>query len=620
MSPTIRILGREKPITVAAGATLLEAIIAAGYSVAADCGARGKCGRCKVKIHQGAAALPLSKAESKSIGDLDAAQGLRLACQHEAVDGLVLQVVEELYRQEVYKRLGIGLGKPLPVSPSIRLVPLAAGEIDSALAAAGLLQEVDWLAILPDAERPRRPAGASPGVAAGSPTSCRAALVSESGGVIGLAEPFWALHGIAIDLGTSTIAVYLCNLQTGEVLGVETARNPQASFGADVMSRITAAADPKSAATMKKMARETISACIETLYRRYDLSQESLVEALVVGNSTMSHLLLGAPVHSLGVAPYQPQFHASLTVRAREMEFPLHFGALVQTLPLPSAFVGADTIAAWLWAERTVDDRPTLLLDLGTNGEMVLAVNGRLWATSCATGPAFEGSTLSCGMAGIPGAIEKVAFRDGALELKVIGSSTDPAIRPKGLCGSGAMSALAALLDHGIIRPDGRFESGLGHESLRQTPAGVEFVLASAEPAANGPPVVLHQKDIRELQLAKGAVATGIRFLCAAAGIQAPERILLAGAFGNVIAAQDALTIGLIPEIDPDNIAGIGNAAGLGAALALLDARARRRAEALLHEMKVIELGGAPGFKEAFFASLAFPDRRKADQALRQGV
>jgi uncharacterized 2Fe-2S/4Fe-4S cluster protein (DUF4445 family) len=615
MSPTIRILGREKPITVEAGATLLEAIIAAGYSVAADCGARGKCGRCKVKIHEGAAALPLSTAESKSIGDLDAAQGLRLACQHEAVDGLVLQVVEELYRQEVYKRLGIGLGKPLPCSPSIRKVPLPDGEIEEALATAGLLQEVDWLAILPDVERPRAPAGEPPAVSPG-----RAALVSESGRVIGLVEPSLALHGIAVDLGTSTIAVYLCNLQTGEVLGVETARNPQVSFGADVMSRITAAADPKSAATMKKMARETISACITTLYRRYDLSQGSLADALVVGNSTMSHLLLGAPVHRLGVAPYRPLFHGSLKVRARDLDFPLHPGALVQTLPLPSAFVGADTIAAWLWAERTLDERPTLLLDLGTNGEMVLSVSGRLWTTSCATGPAFEGATLSCGMAGIPGAIEKVAFRDGALELTVIGSSTDPAIRPRGLCGSGAMSALAALLDHGIIRPDGRFETGLRHESLRHTPAGVEFVLASAEPATNGPPVVLHQKDIRELQLAKGAVATGIRFLCAAAGIQAPERILLAGAFGNVIAAHDALTIGLIPEIDPDNIAGIGNAAGLGAALALLDVRARRRAEALLHEMEVIELGGAPGFREAFFASLAFPDRRKADQALRQGI
>jgi uncharacterized 2Fe-2S/4Fe-4S cluster protein (DUF4445 family) len=265
-----------------------------------------------------------------------------------------------------------------------------------------------------------------------------------------------------------------------------------------------------------------------------------------------------------------------------------------------------------------VDESPTLLLDLGTNGEMVLSVNGRLWATSCATGPAFEGATLSCGMAGIPGAIEKVAFQDGALELKVIGDSTDPSIRPQGLCGSGAMSALAALLGHGIIRPDGIFEPGLVHESLRRTPAGVEFILASAKQAANGQPVVLHQKDVRELQLAKGAVATGIKLLCKAAGIRAPERILLAGAFGNVIAAEDAITMGMVPEIDADRIAGIGNAAGLGASLALLDIRARRRAEALLHEIEVIELGGAPDFREAFFASLTFPDRRKADKALNQ--
>jgi uncharacterized 2Fe-2S/4Fe-4S cluster protein (DUF4445 family) len=180
------------------------------------------------------------------------------------------------------------------------------------------------------------------------------------------------------------------------------------------------------------------------------------------------------------------------------------------------------------------------------------------------------------------------------------------------------MSALAALLGHGIIRPDGIFEPGLVHKSLRRTPAGVEFILASAKQAANGQPVVLHQKDVRELQLAKGAVATGIKFLCKAAGIRAPERILLAGAFGNVMAAEDAITMGMVPEIDADRITGIGNAAGLGASLALLDIRARRRAEALLHEIEVVELGGAPDFREAFFASLAFPDRRKADQALNQ--
>jgi len=618
MSPAIRILGRQKPITVEEGSTLLDALVAAGFSVAADCGGKGKCGRCKVKVHKGAPRLPLSKTEAKRIGDLEAARGFRLACQHAVVDGLVLEVVEELYRQEVYKRLGIGLGRPLPLSPSIRTVPLPGGEIESALAAAGLLKDVDWLAILPDAGRWRSPVGETPAVSAGPPTACRSALVTESGRMIALVAPSFTPHGIAVDLGTTTIAVYLCSLQTGEVLGIESARNPQLSFGADVMSRITACRDPKDAETMKGMARGTISSCIRTLGRRYDLPQGSLVDALVVGNSTMIHILLGAPVHGLGVAPYRPLFHESLKVRAQEIGFPLHAGAFVQTLPLPSAFVGADTIAAWLWVARTVDESPTLLLDLGTNGEMVLSVNGRLWATSCATGPAFEGATLSCGMAGIPGAIEKVAFQDGALELKVIGDSTDPSIRPKGLCGSGAMSALAALLGHGIIRPDGIFEPGLVHKSLRRTPAGVEFILASAKQAANGQPVVLHQKDVRELQLAKGAVATGIKFLCKAAGIRAPERILLAGAFGNVMAAEDAITMGMVPEIDADRITGIGNAAGLGASLALLDIRARRRAEALLHEIEVVELGGAPDFREAFFASLAFPDRRKADQALNQ--
>ncbi len=574
--------------------------MAAGYTVAADCGARGKCGRCKIKVLEGAGALPLTSIEARRLDAAEAARGLRLACQHEAVDGVVLQVLEELYRQEVYKKLGIGLGQPLPCHPAIRTVPLGGGEIDQSLAQAGLPPEVDWLAVLPEAAQPQAPAAA------------RAALVSEPGGVIGLAGAAAPRFGAAVDLGTSTIAVYLCNLQTGEVPGVETARNPQISFGADVMSRITAGADHQNAAVMAGMARETIAVCIQTLCRRYDLAPRDLVEALVVGNSTMCHLLLGAPVPGLGLAPYRPVFHEGLRVRARDLGLPLHPGALVHTLPLPSAFVGADTVAAWLWADRRLDDRPTLLLDLGTNGEMVLAAGGRLWATSCATGPAFEGATLSCGMAGIPGAIEQVAFRDGVIDLKVIGSSTDPAIRPRGLCGSGAMSALAALLSCAILRADGRFEPGLGPEALRQTPAGVEFMLASAEQAANGQAVVLHQKDVRELQLAKAAVATGIKFLCAAAGIKAPERIFLAGAFGNVLEPRDAVAIGMIPAIASGHIDGIGNAAGLGAALALLDVRARGRAGNLLHELEVIELGGAPGFKEAFFASLAFPDRSQA--------
>ncbi len=620
MSPAIRIIGREKPITVEVGATLLEALVAAGFSVAADCGGKGKCGRCKVKVHEGASALPLSKIEAKGLTELEAAQGYRLACQHQAVDGLVLEVVEELYRQEVYKRLGIGLGKPLPVGPSIHPTPLPDGEIDSALAQAGLAKDVDWLAVLPDAGERRSPVAEPPGVSKALPTSRRSALVTEFGRVIGLADQSFAPHGIAVDLGTTTIAAYLGNLQTGEILGVETARNPQVSFGADVISRITAGADPKRAAAMTGLARETISACIRTLGRRYDLPQGNLVDALVVGNSTMIHLLLGAPVYSLGIAPYRPLFHGSLRVRAQEIGFPLHPGAFVQTLPLPSAYVGADTIAAWLWAERTLDDKPTLLLDLGTNGEMVLSAHGRLWATACATGPAFEGATLRCGMVGMPGAIEKVAFQDGSLNLTVIGDSTDPSIRPKGLCGSGAMSVLAGLLDHGIIRPDGRFEPGCSHASLRHTDRGDEFVVAAAAQTGNGRPVVLHQKDVRELQFAKGAVATGIQFLCTAAGIQAPARILLAGAFGNVIEPGDARAIGLIPEIDPDSIVGIGNAAGLGASLALLDVRARDRAEALLHEVEIVELGGAPGFRETFFANLVFPDQRQTNHAYRQEI
>lgn len=610
MSPNVHIVGRQTPISVQEGESLLSALLAAGFLISADCGGKGKCGRCKVRVVEGTTSLPLSPLEMGRLSKEEIAAGFRLACRQKVSEDLVLEVVEEIYRQEVYKRLGIGAGKPLPLAPYVRKVLLPEGKsLEAALDELDLAEDIDWAAVLRSAVDPRflQDAGSNPS-SEGLPARCQAALVTASRKVIGLCPPTATLHGIAVDLGTTTIAVYLCNLRSGEIVGVETARNPQVSYGADVMSRIKASRDPENASQLQALARETVNTCIAAVSRRHELSPESLADAVVVGNSTMVHLLLGASTQGLEVAPYSPIFHSSLEIRARDLGLSLHPGALVHTLPLPSAFVGADTVAAWLWAEQRLDDRSTLLLDLGTNGEMVLSAHGGLWATSCATGPAFEGATLTCGMAGIPGAIEKVRFEGAKPVLKIIGSSTDPHIRPRGICGSGAVSVLAALLREGVLRPDGRFEVDSGHKFLQSTPKGVRFILASARESASGRPIVLHQKDIRDLQFAKGAVATGIGFLCDAAGINAPERILLAGAFGNVIDPEDALTIGLIPELPPGSIEGIGNAAGFGACRALLDIRARQRAEELLRKIQVVEMGGAPGFKNAFFASLSFPD------------
>lgn len=614
MSISIRISGRDKPVIVEEGSTLLDALHSAGFSVSADCGGTGKCGRCRIRVVEGASSMPLSKVEEARISKEEADSGIRFACSHEAIDGLVLEVVEELYRQETYKRLGIGMGNPLPLNPSFRKVPLSPHPtIEGSLACAGLSTDVDWSAVLPDATDPRF-IDEQPSSTSETDGSSRAqtAVTTASGRVVALVHEPVHLYGIGVDLGTTTIAAYLCDFQTGEILGVETARNPQVSFGADVMSRILASQNAQDAAKLKNLACDTIGTCIKNLCKRYDVGREMLMDALVVGNPTMIHLLAGAPAKGIGLAPYRPLFRTGLELRARDMGLPLHPGALVHTLPLPSAFVGADTLAAWLWAERTIDANiSTLLLDLGTNGEMVLSAKGRLWATSCATGPAFEGATLSCGMQGTPGAIEKIDFANGKLLLKVIGASQNSSTVPRGICGSGAMSALAAFLKEGIIRPDGRYDLESGSEFLRNNGTGVEFVLYSPENGNSNGTVVLHQKDVRELQFAKGAVASGIRFLCDAAGIEKPDQILLAGAFGNVIQPEDALAIGLIPEMSPESIKGIGNAAGLGACMALLDSAANERANELLRQIKVIELGGAKGFREVFFASLKFPDLKR---------
>ena len=582
--------------------TILDALRGAGVPVDSDCNGAGKCGRCIVRATCMGEFLPSKPPEERILGNELISNGFRLACQHTVIEGLELTIDLHADGNMLYKsNVNLPLTLTDAVSP-VEFIPFDDATFDD-LSKRDERPEPDWAAILPDAVEQRfyqgNPQTSHP--SRGIAVTCGPKKEAVALGNL----PFHPL-GIAVDLGTTTIAVYLCELSSGVIRDVWTVRNPQWQYGSDVITRITAAQDIDAASHMQGLVSEAISESIEIICGRQGRKPADVLELVVVGNPTMMHILLGAPTRGLAFSPYRPVYRAAIEVKARDVGLRAHPGAVAFMLPQPSAYFGGDALAAWLWLQDSIDtNEASLLLDLGTNGEMLLFAKGALCATSCATGPAFEGGGISSGMPGIKGAVDMVRLSDDGVTYHVIGLDDDPSAGPIGICGSGAISALAELLRKGWMSPDGRL---MRTQPTDPTDAIHEkaFIIAHGNPRTHGKPVAITQKDIRSLQLAKSAVATGVRFLCNQAGIEKPDRIYLAGAFGNVISPQDAITLGVVPPIDIRRIHGVGNAAGLGACKALLDVRCREKAGALLEEVMVIEIGEKKEFQDLFLENLGF--------------
>jgi uncharacterized 2Fe-2S/4Fe-4S cluster protein (DUF4445 family) len=420
--------------------------------------------------------------------------------------------------------------------------------------------------------------------------------------------------GIAIDLGTTTIAGFLCDYARGDVLGSAVTRNPQAVYGTDVMSRITAATDSRHLKLLNLLAVSAIDEIALSLTQSARVAPEAVDEVIVVGNSTMLHLFLGINPCSLGQSPFRPVFKDSQERPASEIGLKFNSHARVVTMPLVSGFVGADLVSAAL-AQR-IGERAdgTMLIDIGTNGEIILKANGSFYATSCATGPAFEGAAISHGMLAVSGAIDSFMLnpKDASPEYTVIQPGTGSLMKVRGICGSGLISIAAALIRSGLIDSTGRFSPNLTHSNLRVGPQGaMEFVVARSHETESGREVVLTQKDVRALQLAKGAINTGIDMLCRSAGCDCPQEIILAGSFGSHLDAEDLLTIGLLPPIPPAKVRLVGNAAGAGAVMAAINPGFREEARAFAEKVQVVELSCRRDFQHVFLSSLAFPNRRE---------
>ncbi|CAB1079512.1 hypothetical protein JY97_13355 [Alkalispirochaeta odontotermitis] len=546
---TIHIEPEDRKITAENGQTLLEVLIGAGIFLRTDCGGKGSCGKCRVKIVAGATegAAPVDESELKILGQSEFSKGVRLACR-------------------------------LAISGNIKLKIPETSRLSAEVAQKGLPKLFDKLA---DIKPPR----------AGSADS----------------------YGLAVDLGTTTIAVYLCNLSTGTVMASTSARNPQTLFGDDVMSRISAIRlEPVLLARQQNMAVKAIEWGVNSLCRSTRIDPQKINTMVAVGNSTMIHIFVGENPSSIGIFPYTPQFVTEKTLRAGSIGFGFNLNAQIRTLPLITGFIGADIVSAALAAELLQCEAGTMLVDVGTNGEIMYLGKDGLSATSCATGPAFEGAAISHGMHAVSGAIDAVSIteKSGSAVCSVIQQNPAQPKKPAGLCGTGVISTVAELYKAGLILKGGAFDDKAGSPYLRVNEEQLaEFIVVPPENTQDGRPVAFTQNDVRAIQLAKGALRTGIDLLCKKTGMEQPTRLLLAGAFGSYINKNDALTIGMFPHISEDQIDVVGNAAGAGAILALFEDDAFARAKELTRATVVLDLSTHPDFQETFINSLEFPDK-----------
>lgn len=605
---------QERKVEVPSGTDLLQAAALAGVPIEGDCGGKGTCGKCRVRILSGGPGK-ITPAEKRRLSPDELAGGWVLACRQKVTGNFVIET--PVLRDDARSKTRLELLK--------RQEPEAA--LDPSVKKYFLSLNLPSLEDrTPDLERllnslPERELEVGLGLVAGLPRLLREAgfqvTAVLAGNKIVSVEPgntTGRAYGLALDLGTTTLAGYLVDLVRGEVAAISVSCNPQSVFGADVISRIRHAAYSKDGLhQLQEKVLDSVNGIIRRLLAQAAVQKEEVYEAVVVGNTTMVHLFLGVEPSNLALTPFIPAFNRSLELRSAELGLYLPAACRILVLPSIAGFVGSDTVAMLLAAGLDRRESACLAVDIGTNGEVALAARDRILVCSSAAGPAFEGYHITYGMRAVEGAIDSVVFGQD-VQLGVIGG-----VAPRGICGSGLIDAVAGMLKAGIIDPAGRFvesESDRAklHPRLRsrlyQNGSGAGFLLAPGRHTATGKDIVITQKDIKELQLAKAAISAGVRILLQEMGIgvESIDQILLAGAFGSHVRKESALAVGLLPPVPPGRIKSIGNAAGDGAVLCLLSRAERTRAFSLSSRVEHIELSSRADFYDRFVDALPFPD------------
>lgn len=592
--PVVRISESAQTLTLAPGQSLLEGLAEAGVMPPCPCGGHGVCGKCFVRVHGDAGRY--TDAELRLLSAAQQTGGFRLAC-------------------EVYPQGDVTVSLPHAESGTDRV--LAHGYLPDYVREPAVTSRA---ATLPkeDARDSQEAAVAALFGASGLPD----ALMRRLPALLPADQPLTGLYdenelvdvrvgsaaelfGVAVDIGTTTVVAALLNLQTGEEQGVASAVNPQKQFGFDVLSRIShCMQESDGLAALRASITDCLNELIAEVCAAQGVAVTQVVNICVAANTVMMHLLLGIDPASLGLAPYTPRFTRARNVPASELGIAAAPGARVYCLPCVSAYIGADVVAGVLVAGLHKTAETVLFMDIGTNGELVLAHKGTLYACSCAAGPALEGMNISCGMRAASGAIEDVQWVGDRLEITTIDHTP-----PRGFCGSGILSAVRAGLRMGLIAPDGKLVRP------RQLAEGDPRCAYSAE--MDGKPVLqpipgsalrLTQKDVRQVQLAKGALLSGCLALLQQIGLGVEEldRVLIAGQFGAHLPVSSLLDCGIIPRCPPEKVTYLGNTAKSGACLALLSRPCRREMETLAARIRYLELSTLQDFDRLFVSCVKF--------------
>ncbi len=596
------------------GTTILDAARAAGVDVNATCGERGRCRSCRVKIIKGEVPPP-SIMDTVQLGHEEVQEQFRLSCQARIVSDVTIMVAPPK-AESGHKILAIN-----SEGPARSAVPLDSGvtkifatvklpddenhqssDVEELIAATGITLTrpipPDILRKVPSAVRDR--------FGEVTVTCFDGELIDIEAG-----DSSGHKYGMAFDIGTTSIVASLIDLNSGAELATAGGVNPQAQFGGDLMSRIAyVQEEPKRLQTLRAKVLGALNAFITEASRAAGINPAHIHKAVVVGNTCMHHIFLGIDPTYVGLAPYAPSVRSSLVLTGKDCLLKAIPNARICLLPLIAGFVGADTIAAVIATRIYESDELKALVDIGTNGEVVMGRKGHLVACSAPAGPAFEGAQIRHGMRGAVGAIERVEI-DKDIDLHVIGDAP-----PIGICGSGLIDAVAAMLDAGIINERGQIGVDWAdtlpefiRDRLRSRGDRDEFVLAWAAETGKEEDVTLNQSDIRQLQLAKGAICSGVVMLQHVLGIGNDDiaELMLCGGFGNYVNRESARRIRLLPAVPVERIAYYGNAAGLGAQLALLSETERRRADELARQIEHVSLATHPDFQDIFVEALKFP-------------
>ncbi len=611
-------------VEVSEGSTLLHAIRLAGLSITSLCGGFGLCGKCRVVVISRSSKLSeLSQSEVRRLNDSEVKAGYRLACQARVFSDVTIYIpVESRVRVKDRKAVTRGFMREVKLKPLVRkfkvqLPPPSLRDqrpdLDRLIDSLKAVAEVSEVVV--DYESLKN-----------LPTTLREANWSIScvlhGREVVSVEPgntFSESYGVAVDVGTSKIVIHLVDLTTGEIRAVDLAENPQLAYGEDIVSRMTFAnVSEDNLRILQLLLINSINELVERVCKQVGASVDRIYEIIVVGNTAMHHFLLGLKTKHLSASPFTPVVGRSISIKARDLGIKSNIGAVVTALPVIAGFVGADAVADALATGILSREDNVILLDIGTNTEIFVGNSERMLVCSAPSGPALEGAHIRHGMKAINGAIEEVSISsEGEVEYSVIGD-----VKPRGICGSAIIDVVAELYRNNLIDSRGRFRKNLELKRLRRGVNGWEYVIAWSDETSMGKDIVVSEKDINEVILAKAAIYSGISVLLRRRGLSERDisEVIVAGSFGTHINPFSAKIIGIIPDVPDNKVKFVGNTAIMGADMALLSVDSRSEAERIARAVEYVELSADPYFNEEFLSALIIPHKNEERFALTKSL